>query len=101
MAGTCGRAVGDLNHPLLFAPEFFRAEFASKVADMKNSVKDRMNAPSSAAGQFIYNHIEDLDRPWLHLDIAGPAFRGERGQGHGVALMVEIVRRLEASHLAS
>jgi probable aminopeptidase NPEPL1 len=62
-------------------------------------VKDRMNAQSSAAGQFIYNHIEDLDRPWLHLDIAGPAFRGERGQAHGVALMVAVVRSLEDSHL--
>lgn len=97
----CGRATGDLTFPLLFAPEIFHGEFASKVADMKNSVKDRMNAPSSAAGQFIYNHIEDLDRPWLHLDIAGPAFRGERGQAHGVALMTELVRRLDDSHLAS
>ena len=26
--------------------------------------------------------------------------RGERGQAHGVALMVEIVRRLDAAHLA-
>jgi probable aminopeptidase NPEPL1 len=95
----CGRQVGDLTFPLLFVPEFFKAEFASKVADMKNSVKDRMNAQSSAAGQFIYNHIEDLDRPWLHLDIAGPAFRGERGQAHGVALMVAVVRSLEDSHL--
>ena len=97
---ACGRATGDLTFPILFAPEFFHGEFASKVADMKNSVKDRMNASTSAAGQFIYNHIEDLDRPWLHLDIAGPAFRGERGQAHGVALMVEIVRRLDAAHLA-
>ncbi|MCE9634798.1 MAG: leucyl aminopeptidase family protein [Planctomycetes bacterium] len=101
LAVECGRAVGDLTFPLIFAPEFFRAEFASKVADMKNSVKDRMNAQSSAAGQFIYNHIEDLDRPWLHLDIAGPAFRGERGQGHGVGLMVEIVRRLDDAHMKS
>jgi probable aminopeptidase NPEPL1 len=97
----CGRATGDLTFPLLFAPEFFHGEFASKVADMKNSVKDRMNAQSSAAGQFVYNHIEDLDRPWIHLDIAGPAFRGERGTAHGVGLMTEIVRRLEDAHLAS
>lgn len=101
LAVECGRAVGDLTHPLLFAPELFHGEFASKVADMKNSVKDRMNAPTSAAAQFVYNHIEDLDRPWLHLDVAGPAFRNERGQAHGVALMVEIVRRLDDAHLAS
>jgi probable aminopeptidase NPEPL1 len=101
LAVESGRAIGDLTHPLLFAPEFFRGEFTSKVADMKNSVKDRMNAPTSAAAQFVYNHIEDLDRPWLHLDVAGPAFRAERGQGHGVGLLVEIVRRLEDAHLAS
>lgn len=98
---ACGRAIGDLTFPLLFAPEFFHGEFPSKVADMKNSVKDRMNAQSSAAGQFVYNHIEDLDRPWLHLDIAGPAFRNERATGHGVGLMTEIVRRLTDEHLAS
>lgn len=95
----CGRAIGDLTFPLLFAPEFFHSEFPSKVADMKNSVKDRMNAQSSAAAQFVYNQIEELDRPWLHLDIAGPAFRNERGTGHGVGLMTEIVRRLDDAHL--
>ena len=41
-----------------YVPEFYRAEFASKVADMKNSVADRMNATSSCAGQFIANHLE-------------------------------------------
>ena len=34
---------------LPFCPEFYRSEFASKVADMKNSVKDRMNAQVCAA----------------------------------------------------
>ncbi len=96
----CGRATGDLTLPLMFCPEFFHAEFKSKVADMRNSVADRMNAQTSAAGQFIYNHIEELNIPWLHLDIAGPAFRGGRGTGHGVALIAEIVRNLSASHLA-
>jgi probable aminopeptidase NPEPL1 len=101
LAVECGRATGDLTFPLLFVPELLKQEFASKVADMRNSVKNRMNAQSSAAGQFIYNHIEDLDVPWLHLDIAGPAFRAGRGTGHGVVLMTEIVRRLDGAHLAS
>ena len=30
---------GDLCHPLVYAPELFKAEFKSEVADMKNSVK--------------------------------------------------------------
>jgi probable aminopeptidase NPEPL1 len=95
-----GRRTGDLTHPVLFMPEMQKCEFASKVADMRNSVKNRMNAQTSCAGQFIYNHIEDLDIPWLHIDLAGPAFRDGRGTGHGVALISEIARRLEDTHLA-
>jgi probable aminopeptidase NPEPL1 len=93
-AVEAGRRTGDLTHPILFLPELLKSEFASKVADMRNSVKDRMNAQSSCAAQFVYNHIEDLDRPWLHLDIAGPAFRDGRGTGYGVALLVEILGTL-------
>ena len=52
-----GKSCGDLVHPLPFVPEFYRGEFASKIADMKNSVKDRMNAQSSCAGQFVFNHV--------------------------------------------
>jgi len=96
----CGRATGDLTLPLMFCPEMFHSEFKSKIADMRNSVADRMNASTSAAAQFIYNHIEEFDTPWLHLDIAGPAFRAGRGTGYGVALISEITRNLEAAHLA-
>ncbi len=95
----CGRATGDLTFPLLWMPELHKQEFASKVADMRNSVKDRMNAQSSAAAVFVHNHIEDLNKPWLHLDIAGPAFRSGRGTGHGVALMAEIARRVDSVDL--
>jgi probable aminopeptidase NPEPL1 len=94
LAVESGRRTGDLTHPLLFVPEFLKEEFASKVADMRNSVKDRMNAQSSAAAQFVYNHIEDVDVPWVHLDIAGPAFRDGRGTGYGVALIADMVKRL-------
>jgi probable aminopeptidase NPEPL1 len=89
-----GRASGDLVHPLPFAPEFFKSEFKSPVADMRNSVKNRMNAQSSCAGQFVYNHIEDTQVRWGHVDLAGPAFRNERGTGFGVALLADVVGRL-------
>ncbi|KAH8045073.1 manganese ion binding protein [Aureococcus anophagefferens] len=36
---AAGKRSGDLCHPLPFAPEIYRAEFKSKVADMKNSVR--------------------------------------------------------------
>jgi hypothetical protein len=58
LAVRTGRASGDLTHPLPYCPEFFKPEFTSQVADMKNSVKDRSNAQAACAGQFIGNHIE-------------------------------------------
>ncbi|MGB0514117.1 MAG: TonB-dependent receptor family protein, partial [Wenzhouxiangellaceae bacterium] len=35
--------------PLPYVPEYYRKEFSSNVADMRNSVKDRSNAQSSCA----------------------------------------------------
>ncbi len=88
---AAGKLSGDLVHPLPYCPEFFRAEFKSSVADLKNSVKDRMNAQSSCAGQFIGEHLVDYDGPWLHVDIAGPSTLKERGTGFGVALLLDII----------
>ncbi len=100
MVVDAGRRVGDLAHPLPFAPELFRREFESKVADMTNSVANRMNAQSSCAAQFVYNHIEDAPgagrRRFCHVDLAGPAFPHHRGTGYGVALLAEAVRELSA-----
>lgn len=88
-AVKAGLASGDLAHPLPFIPEFHRAEFESKVADMKNSVKDRGNAQSSCAATFIYEHLNPAySGDWLHLDIAGPANNAERATGFGVAIVL-------------
>lgn len=89
-----GTLTGDLLHPLPFAPEFYRAEFASPVADLRNSVKNRANAQSSCAAIFIHAHIADTDAKWAHVDLAGPAFREDRGTGYGVGLLAETVSRL-------
>ncbi|MCA9552634.1 MAG: leucyl aminopeptidase family protein [Myxococcales bacterium] len=94
IAVQAGFISGDLVHPLPFAPEFYKPEFKSAVADMKNSVKNRANAQSSCAAQFVYNHIEDTRARWLHVDLAGPSFRNERGTGYGVGLIAEVVRRI-------
>lgn len=53
-----GMKSGDLVYPMLYAPELLNSEFSSKVADMKNSVKDRSNAQASCAGHFIESHID-------------------------------------------
>lgn len=87
-AVVVGREIGEPCHPLPYAPELFRKEFKSAVADMKNSVKDRANGQSSCAGQFVGNHLPEDPPRWLHVDIAGPAWgSGDRGTGYGVGLL--------------
>jgi probable aminopeptidase NPEPL1 len=98
IAIKAGKHTGDLTFPVPYCPEFYRNEFRSQVADMKNSVADRGNAQTSCAGQFIGNHLEEyLNKggKWLHVDMAGPAMVGERATGYGVALLYEITKRLQ------
>ncbi|MEE9393892.1 MAG: leucyl aminopeptidase family protein [Planctomycetota bacterium] len=100
-AVSAGLASGDLVHPLPFAPEFYQSEFSSRVADMRNSVANRSNAQASCAAQFIYAQIDDVNIPWLHVDLAGPAFRDGRGTGFGVALLADLASRIQNSDLKS
>jgi len=88
---AAGKRCGDLVHPLPYCPEFFRKEFHSEVADMKNSVKSRSNAQSSCAAQFVAEHLGDYSGEWLHVDLAGPSKWDERGTGFGVALLLELL----------
>ncbi|NRA66625.1 MAG: leucyl aminopeptidase family protein [Pseudobacteriovorax sp.] len=94
LAVKVGKSTGDLVAPLPFAPEFYKEELKSVVADMRNSVKNRMNAQTSCAAQFIYNHVEDLDIPWLHIDLAGPSTTPSGlGSGYGVSLIANIANQ--------
>jgi len=91
---TAGLTSGDPVFPHLYAPELLRKEFKSQIADLKNSVKDRMNAQASCAALFIETHLPPNSPPWAHLDIAGPAWDGGgRGTGFGVALLLELLSR--------
>ena len=90
-----GRKCGDLVHPLPYCPEFFRGEFKSTIADMKNSVKNRMNGQSSCAAQFVAEHLGDFEGAWLHIDIAGPSTDADRGTGFGTVLLTELTLALE------
>ena len=74
------RACGEPVFPMLYAPDMLIEEFKSDVADMKNSCKDRLNAQSSYA----------------HIDIAGPAWDGERATGYGAVLLDAICRLAKA-----
>ncbi|KAJ3322120.1 putative aminopeptidase npepl1 [Boothiomyces sp. JEL0866] len=89
----CGKNSGDLVYPILYAPEILLDNFKSKVADLKNSVKDRMNAQCSCAGHFIEQHLGDYQGEWCHVDIAGPASHEDRGTGFGASLLYEIVKQ--------
>ena len=90
-AVAAGKRCGDLVHPLPYCPEFFRKEFRSEIADMKNSVKSRANAQSSCAAQFVGEHLGEFSGGWLHIDLAGPSTWDERGTGFGVALLLELL----------
>jgi leucyl aminopeptidase len=59
-------------------PEELRASLDSPVADMAN-IGDRMGG-MLVAGLFLREFVSP-DLPWLHLDIAGPAFND--GKAHG------------------
>ncbi|HJN78163.1 MAG TPA: leucyl aminopeptidase family protein [Myxococcota bacterium] len=99
MAVAAGKASGDVVYPFLYAPELMRKEYKSSVADMKNSVKDRMNAQAACAGLFVEAHLhkraDDSWPRWLHVDIAGPAWNSHnRGTGFGVGLLLQLSETL-------
>jgi len=88
---AAGRRSGDMVFPVPYAPELFRGEFHSPVADLRNSVKDRMNAQSSCAAQFIAESLPTGEPVrWLHVDMAGPVTARDRATGYGVALLTEL-----------
>ncbi|RLN52376.1 hypothetical protein BBJ29_004956 [Phytophthora kernoviae] len=101
LAVKAGKVSGDLVHPMPYAPEFFRSEFKSTIADMKNSVKNRANAQVSCAGQFIANHLGEFETTgkWLHVDMAFPVFTSddERSTGFGVAFIQSLLKEIDGA----
>ncbi|XP_046387186.1 probable aminopeptidase NPEPL1 [Ischnura elegans] len=88
---AAGRASGDLLFPIVYCPELHFSEYTSVVADMKNSVADRTNALCSCAGLFVGANLGfDFRGIWIHIDMASPAYCGERATGYGVALLVTL-----------
>ncbi|KAK1173722.1 putative aminopeptidase NPEPL1 isoform X1 [Acipenser oxyrinchus oxyrinchus] len=89
-----GRKSGDLVQPLVYTPELHFSEFSSAMADMKNFVSDRNNAQCSCAGLFVAAHLGfDWSGVWIHMDMAFPAYSGERATGYGVALLLALFGR--------
>lgn len=84
--------------------ELYREQLKSDVADLKN-VGGR-EAGSCTAAAFLEHFTQDGEGngyPWVHLDIAGPAFRDSAsgylpsgGTGFGVRLLMEALRQVAA-----
>jgi leucyl aminopeptidase len=98
---AAGNAAGELGWAMPL-PEEVRAGLDSPVADIANLPGDRW-AGMLVAGRFLAEFVPD-GLPWVHLDIAGPAFNtgGARdytpkgGTGAGVRTVIAAVERLAA-----
>ena len=96
-----GAATGDLAWPLPLYPHY-RDQLKSDVADLKN-VGGRMAGTITAAA-FLEHFTHDAEDdeapafPWVHLDLARPAFldsaygyRPKGGTGFGVRLLLDLL----------
>ncbi|OQR99339.1 metalloprotease family M17 [Achlya hypogyna] len=101
LAVKAGKESGDLVHPVPYVPEFYRPEYKSAIADMKNYMTNPRNAGVSCGGQFIGNHISDfVERgQWLHVDMASPVQHSQdkRATGYGVAFVQTLLQLLRTS----
>ena len=98
---AAARAAGEAAWPMPL-PEELRAGLDSPVADLANLPGDRW-ASMLVAGRFLAEFVPD-GLPWVHLDIAGPAFNlnaardytPKGGTGAGVRTVIAAVERLAA-----
>lgn len=75
----------------------------SDIADLKN-VSGSLNSGAITAGKFLEHFTKEDGTavyPWIHLDIAGPAFlssadsyRGKGGTGVGIRLLLDFFKNL-------
>ncbi|MEW6369001.1 MAG: leucyl aminopeptidase [Acidobacteriota bacterium] len=96
-ADGAGERVWEL--PLL---EEYKETLKSDVADVKNSGYGK-DGGAIKAGLFLKEFVEST--PWVHLDIAGPAFMekelaasGKGATGHGVATLLRLIARESSRH---
>ncbi len=102
LAGQVEAAAERAGEPVwpLPLPKRYRRHIDSEVADIKNIGAPHGKAGALTAGLFLQEFVDD--RPWVHLDIAGPAFREEEdtylpkgGTGFGVRTVLEFVAAFE------
>lgn len=95
-----GERTGERVHPLPMYEEY-KQQLDSEVADLTNIGGPRAGAIT--AGKFLEHFV---DAPWLHLDIAGPAFldsptnyNPEGGTGFGVRLLAAYLTNYVAADM--
>lgn len=66
---------------------------SSKLADLSNISKDPYGGSSNAAA-FLVEFAED--KPFLHLDIAGTAYKNDRGKGVLIKSLVQYMKNYSA-----
>jgi leucyl aminopeptidase len=81
-------------------PQAYKRMHESTIADMKNI--GRPGGPGALLAGLILEEFVG-DRPWAHIDIAGPSFTDEDsydqrkgGTGFGVRTLIELLRNYEA-----
>jgi leucyl aminopeptidase len=81
-------------------PDDYRKNIDSEIADMKNIGNNRYGGAISAA--LLLQEFVD-GRPWVHLDIAGPArwpedehYQSKGGSGFGVRTLVALAEMMGA-----
>ena len=92
---AAGERAGEQYWPLPLPPEY-RKDLESEVADLKNIGGGRYGG-ALTAGLFLQEFVDG--RPWVHLDIAGPArfesddaYVPKGASGFGVRTIIETVR---------
>jgi leucyl aminopeptidase len=98
---AAANAVGEAAWPMPL-PDELRADLDSPVADLVNATTDRFGG-MLVGGRFLAEFVPD-GLPWVHLDIAGPAFNSGRardytpkgGTGAGVRTIIAAVERCAA-----
>jgi len=92
VSGEIGEDIWEL--PLL---EAYQERVKSDIADLRNIAKEKGEAGSTLAGLFLQEFVDNW--PWIHLDIAGPAYLssahpvfGSHATGFGVRLIADFLQ---------
>lgn len=92
-----GKYCGEWVHELPLH-EDYKELLKSQIADLSSTGNGKFNPGSITAGLFLQNFVED--RPWIHIDMAGPAYPtmihpylNTLASGYGVRLLINFFEK--------